>query len=72
VGRAVWREGRPGTASDALAASLTAENKSGIWLVVVSRAMARIINRGRMVTGPAFLAVATKKTPRQSTRLGVY
>jgi hypothetical protein len=35
-GKTVRREGRPGTASDALAASLAAENKSGVWLLNVS------------------------------------
>lgn len=78
--RAVRREGRPGTAADGLveaAASFPAENRSGVWLLLESRAIAKITHRGRNVTDAAFLAHsqikatgALKKDPRQSTRLG--
>ena len=81
-GRTVRREGRPGTAADGLveaAASFPAENRSGVWLLFEPRAIAKIIRRGRNVTDAAFLSHsqikttdALKKTPRQSTRLGVY
>jgi hypothetical protein len=73
-GRTVRRGGRPDRASGGVvegAASLPTENRSGVWLLIVSRAMAKIIRRDRNVTDAAFpcpqpnkASDATKKKPR--------
>jgi hypothetical protein len=75
LGRAVRREGHPCTAADGpveAAANFPAENRSGS--LVESRAIAKIIHRGRNVTDATFLAHsqikardAIKKDPGQST-----
>jgi hypothetical protein len=71
------RIGSAGNGRVEAAASFPAENRSGVWSLVESRAIVKTIRRGRNVTDAAFLAhsqikatAALKKDPGQFTRPG--